>query len=272
MFTYRLCPDAPLVQKFLSPTYLPTESEKAALEACFQSHILPCTSVPGQSCDYNPDCSPGQPCWRNDWFTCKGFNSGDQTKCRGVDNAPINSCYTSIAGGYTVSKKVRIPSDWPQSNHTLLGFKWNSWQTPQVYLGCADIAVVGSSPPPSSSSSPSVSSSPSPTACATPVASVTVTFSQKVKTVYGESIRVVGSVPQLGSWDASKGKVLSAAGYTDANPVWSGSVVLPAGAAIEYKFVRVSSQGVASWESDPNRRYTVPKGCGSAVSVAGEWR
>ena len=118
MFTYRICQDQALVNKFLTPGYLPTDAEKQAAEACFTAGTLSCTNVAGQSCDYSPDCSPGQPCWRNDWFTCESFQGG---KCRGVDDAPRNSCYTSIAGGYTVSKKIRIP-DYV-SNHTLLSFK-----------------------------------------------------------------------------------------------------------------------------------------------------
>ena len=100
MFSYRICQDQALVNKFLTPGYLPTDAEKQAAEDCFQVGTLPCTDVSGQSCGYSPDCTQGQACWRNDWFTCKGFQD---TKCKGVDNAPLNSCYTSIAGGYTVS-------------------------------------------------------------------------------------------------------------------------------------------------------------------------
>jgi lytic starch monooxygenase len=136
MFSYRICQDQDIVDKFLDPDYIPTEEEKQAAEDCFTEGILPCTDVDGQSCDYSPDCSEGEACWRNDWFTCKGF---EDTKCRGVDNAPIDSCYTSIAGGYTVTSQIKIPDF--KSNHTLLSFKWNSWQTPQVYLTCADITI-----------------------------------------------------------------------------------------------------------------------------------
>jgi hypothetical protein len=263
MFTYRICTDQALVDKFLTPGYLPTESEKQAAEDCFTAGTLPCTDVNGQSCDYNPDCSPGQACWRNDWFTCKGFNSG--SKCRGVDNAPLNSCYTSIAGGYTVTKKIKIPGY--VSNHTLLSFKWNSFQTPQVYLSCADIAIsgTGSSPsPPTSTTSPS--------ACATPVANVEVTFNAKIKTAYGDSIKVVGSSTQLGDWDVSKALALSASKYTDSNPQWTGSVSLPPDTGVEYKFIRVASSGAVTWETDPNRKYTVPSGCSNSATVEGEWR
>lgn len=105
MFSYRICQDQALVDKFLTPGYLPTDAEKQAAENCFQAGTLPCTDVTGQTCGYSPDCTKGQACWRNDWFTCKAFQD---TKCRGVDNAPLNSCYTSIAGGYTVSPSLDV--------------------------------------------------------------------------------------------------------------------------------------------------------------------
>jgi hypothetical protein len=137
MFTYRLCRDEALVAKFLDPDSLPTEAEKQALEDCFQEGVLPCTDVDGQECGFSPDCPEGETCRNNEWFTCEKFGSGG---CIGVDNAPINSCYTSIAGGYTVSSRVKLPDDFT-SEHTLLSFKWNSFQTPQIYLNCADIAI-----------------------------------------------------------------------------------------------------------------------------------
>lgn len=137
MFTYRLCSNQELVDKFLDPDTVPTEAEKQELEDCFQKGVLPCTGVDGQQCDYSPDCGDGDACHRNDWFTCKSF---DGEGCQGVDNAEHGSCFTSIAGGYTVSSKVKLPENIT-SEHTLLSFKWNSFQTPQIYLNCADIAI-----------------------------------------------------------------------------------------------------------------------------------
>jgi hypothetical protein len=101
---------------------------------------------------------------------------------------------------------------------------------------------------------------------------VDVSFNAKVKTAYGESVKVVGSTTQLGNWDVSKAIALSASKYTDSNPLWTGSVSLPAGTALEYKFIRVQQGGAVSWESDPNRKYTVPSGCTTSASVDGEWR
>ncbi|KAG9257146.1 uncharacterized protein F5Z01DRAFT_617106 [Emericellopsis atlantica] len=138
MYTYRLCQDQAIVDKFLDPDYLPTEAEKQAAEDCFEQGVLPCTDVDGQACGYSPDCAEGDPCYRNDWFTCEKFGEGG---CIAVDGAPINSCYTSIAGGYTVTDRVRLPDDFV-AEHTLLSFKWNAFQTPQIYLNCADIAIT----------------------------------------------------------------------------------------------------------------------------------
>ncbi|KAI1212689.1 carbohydrate-binding module family 20 protein [Annulohypoxylon truncatum] len=287
MFTYRICQNQTLVDKFLDPSYLPTDDEKQAAEDCFEAGLLPCTDVDGQDCGYNADCTADQACYRNDWFTCEGFNSG--TKCQGVDNAALNSCHTTISGGYTVTKKIKIP-DYA-SEHTLLSFKWNSYQTPQVYLSCADIAISGgsSSPSPSSSSTktstPSSSSTSTAAACAASTSSgsssssssststVALTFNQAVATTYGETIKIVGSIPALGSWDVSSAPALSAARYTAANPLWSVTLSLPAGTAFEYKFVKVASGGAVAWESDPNRSYTVPASCElAALDVAGTWR
>jgi hypothetical protein len=279
MFAYRICQDHALVDKFLQPGYLPTDAEKQAAEDCFEAGTLKCTDVAGQTCGYNPDCQQGQPCWRNDWFTCKGFNDGG--KCRAVDNAPLNSCYTSIAGGYTVSSKIKIPNY--ASNHTLLSFKWNSFQTPQIYLTCADIKIAGadsgSSPKPSPSSksaTPTISSkavpSTSATGCATPIATVAVTFNSKSTTSVGQTLKIVGSIPQLGNWDTASAPALSAAKYTSSNPLWSTTISLPAGTSFEYKFIRVESNGAVTYESGANRAYNVPKGCEGKATVETQWK
>ena len=159
MFAYRICQDQAIVDKFLDPDYLPTEEEKQAAEDCFEEGLLDCNDVDGQECGYSPDCSEGQPCWRNDWFTCNAFDGGENRGCQGecqnrvlgsledianpeagVDAAPLKSCETTIAGGYTVTKKIKIP-DYV-SEHTLLSFRWNSFQTAQIYVNCADIAIT----------------------------------------------------------------------------------------------------------------------------------
>ncbi|KAL1860675.1 hypothetical protein Daus18300_009018 [Diaporthe australafricana] len=277
MFSYRICQDQALVDKLTTPGYLPTDDEKQAAEDCFQRGTLKCTDVSGQACGYSPDCSEGQACWRNDWFTCNAFQADSRRGCQGVDGAALGSCFTTIAGGYTVTKKIKIP-DYV-SDHTILSFRWNSFQTGQVYLTCADIAISGSGSGGGGSSSSSSSSSTSTaaatttsTGCATAASSVAVTFNEVVTTSPGQTIKVVGSIPALGSWDVASAPALSAAQYTSANNLWTYTVTLAAGQAFEYKFVNVASGGSATWESDPNRSYTVPSSCASAVTVSSNWK
>jgi glucoamylase len=109
------------------------------------------------------------------------------------------------------------------------------------------------------------------TACATPTA-VTVTFSVLKTTTYGETVKIVGDVAALGNWVPASAPALSATGYTSNNPVWSGTVVLPAGQTIAYKYVVIGTDGSVAWESDPNRSYTVPATCASTATESDTWR
>ncbi|CAG8084183.1 unnamed protein product [Penicillium salamii] len=110
------------------------------------------------------------------------------------------------------------------------------------------------------------------TSCVTPT-SVAVTFDVIATTVYGENIKLVGSVSQLGSWDTGSSVALSASSYTSSNHLWFVTVTLPAGTTFTYKYIRVASDGTITWESDPNLSYTVPKTCGtSAVTISDTWR
>ncbi|GAW27297.1 putative starch binding domain-containing protein [Rosellinia necatrix] len=284
MFAYRLCADQALVDRFLDPAYLPSEAEKQAAEDCFEAGLLPCADAAGQDCGFSPDCAAGQACWRNDWFTCNAFGASSRRGCQGVDDAPLGSCFTTIAGGYTVTKKIRIPAGFPASNHTLLSFKWNSFQTGQIYLSCADIAITGpgggggggGSPTTTTTLSTATRTTTSATSSSTSCAldSVTVTFNEIVTTTYGQTIKVVGSIPELGGWDVSAAPALSAERYTDASHLWTGAVRLAPGVSFQYKFVNVAaSGGGVTWESDPNRAFAVPAaGCDAALTVASTWR
>jgi hypothetical protein len=275
MFSWRICEDQALIDKFLTPGYIPTNAEKQAAEDCFQAGTLDCTDVSGQNCGYSPDCTAGQSCWRNDWFTCNAFSG---TKCQGVDNSALGSCYTSISGGYTVTKKVKIPNF--TSPHTLLSLRWNSFQTGQVYLSCADIAIAGpggsgttTTITATQSATATVSSAVSTTTSAcTAAASVAVTFNEVVTTTYGQTVKIAGSIAELGSWNTASAPSLSASAYTSSNPLWSYTVTLAAGTTFQYKFINVQSSGAISWESDPNRSFTVPQSCATAVTVNSSWR
>lgn len=110
------------------------------------------------------------------------------------------------------------------------------------------------------------------TPCTTPT-SVAVTFDVIATTVYGENIKLAGSISQLGSWDTSSAIALSASSYTSSNHLWHVTVKLPAGSTFLYKYIRVKSDGSIQWESDPNLSYTVPQACGtSAATISDTWR
>lgn len=110
------------------------------------------------------------------------------------------------------------------------------------------------------------------TPCTTPTA-VAVMFDLRATTVWGENIKLVGSTTQLGNWAPDRGVALNADKYTSCNPLWSITVTLPAGQLLEYKFIRVKTNGAVQWEIDPNRRYTVPAACGVTTAVQADiWR
>ena len=110
------------------------------------------------------------------------------------------------------------------------------------------------------------------TSCTTPT-SVAVTFDEIATTAYGESVYIVGSISQLGSWATGSAVALSASKYTSSNNLWFVTIDLPAGTTFQYKYIRKQSSGTVVWESDPNRSYTVPSGCSvSAATESGTWR
>ncbi|KAL4862764.1 hypothetical protein BDV12DRAFT_207023 [Aspergillus spectabilis] len=272
MFTYGICQNQTLVDLFLTPGYLPTNDEKQAAEDCFLDGELSCLDVSGQTCGYNPDCSADQPCYRNDWFTCNAFQADSNRACQGVDKAPLNSCATTIAGGYTVTKKIKIPNY--SSDHTLLRFRWNSFQTAQVYLHCADIAIAGSGGgSTSTTTTTSATSTTSSSTCTATATSIPVTFNARVTTSWGENVYLAGSIAQLGSWSPGSAVALSASQYTTSNPVWTVTLDIPVGTTFEYKYIKKESDGSVVWESDPNRSYTVPAGCsGATATESGTWQ
>ncbi|EFW21461.1 glucoamylase [Coccidioides posadasii str. Silveira] len=100
-----------------------------------------------------------------------------------------------------------------------------------------------------------------PAPCPTP-SSVKITFQSVTDTKWGENIFLVGSIPELGSWEPSAAKQLKADKYEASCPLWSIQIDLAAGKKFDYKYIRKSDDGRVVWESDPNRSYTVPKNLG----------
>ncbi|QSZ31699.1 hypothetical protein DSL72_001266 [Monilinia vaccinii-corymbosi] len=141
-----------------------------------------------------------------------------------------------------------------------------SWPPSQTPGGGGNVPTTTATGPTSTTLVTSTTSN-----CATPT-SVAVTFNELVTTSFGQTIKIVGSISQLGSWAPASAIALSASQYTASNPLWSVTVSLPAGTAFSYKFLNVASDGTVTWEADPNRSFTVPLSCATSVSVSGRWQ
>ncbi|KLJ06931.1 glucoamylase [Blastomyces silverae] len=108
--------------------------------------------------------------------------------------------------------------------------------------------------------------------CVTPD-SIHVTFNEIATTSLGQKIFIVGSVPELGAWDVESAIALSPDRYTHDNHLWYRTIQLSAGLKFEYKYIRKEVGKSVVWEGDPNRSYTVPRGCNIyAAKREDSWR
>jgi glucoamylase len=97
-----------------------------------------------------------------------------------------------------------------------------------------------------------------------------VNFRATASTVVGQYVYVTGDTAALGNWDPGLAVPVDPRDY----PVWANSVNLPAGVAVQYKFLRKNADGSITWENLPgngNRSVTTPASGGNitlADSVA----
>lgn len=82
----------------------------------------------------------------------------------------------------------------------------------------------------------------------TTVSSVAITFNVAESTTFGETVRIAGSIPQLGSWNTANAVPLSATDYQSEYPRWFVTMSLPAGTTFQYKFVKEESSGSFTYE------------------------
>ena len=176
-----------------------------------------------------------------------GWAGGDGSSATSV---PAVCAATSRPGSYTTATKTSFPPNQTPNNP---GGQTSTGTFTKPTAVPTKTSTGGSGP------------------CATATA-VAVAFSVRKETVWGQTVKVVGSVAELGSWDVSKAVALSAADYTAQNPVWRGTVTLPAGRAVEYKYIVVDEGGAVTWEADPNRSWTVPRTCATTASRSDTWR
>lgn len=162
-------------------------------------------------------------------------------------SVPGSCSATSISGSYSAATPASFPAN----------------QTPSGGSGSTTVK-------PTTTTTQTTATSTTTTSCAT-ATSISVTFNVLKTTNYGDTVKVVGSVAALGSWAPASAIALSATSYTAANPLWSGTVTLPAG-TLTYKYIVVSSSGTVTWESDPNRSLTVTASCAGTQAQSDTWR
>jgi Starch binding domain/IPT/TIG domain len=95
---------------------------------------------------------------------------------------------------------------------------------------------------------------------------VTFTVNNAISTNTGDYIFLTGSTVELGNWgttfDTAVGPML------DPNyPNWFLNASLPAGVQVQFKFIRIASDGTVTWENGSNHLYTVPASGTGFVNV-----
>lgn len=100
-----------------------------------------------------------------------------------------------------------------------------------------------------------------------------VTFNVTASTVTGQNLYVVGDIPALGTWTPASAKALTVVPGTGSGPQnqWAATFSLPAGTAIQYKYIKKDAAGATTWESGGNRAATTTS-AGGAQTVTDTWK
>jgi len=119
-------------------------------------------------------------------------------------------------------------------------------------------------------SAPALAAGPSAAAAtdvsAQQVAPVAATFNVTAGfTTWGQSVYVVGSIPELGSWNPAAAVPLKTTSSTF--PTWTGSVSLPPNTYVEYQYIVKNANGtVANWEKSYSNRTTTTPPAGTYIT------
>lgn len=82
---------------------------------------------------------------------------------------------------------------------------------------------------------------------------VQVIFHVNATTVSGQNVYVVGSIPELGSWDANWQTLPM---LNPSYPDWFIPISVPVGSTFQFKFVKKDASGNVVWEGGSNRTFT----------------
>ena len=157
-YAYRLCKSRPdLVAKLYDASPM-SAADQEALEDCYQDGELRCDDVPGNDCGVSAVCA--------DFPEASCNEPGRYFHCQyGASN---NLCYSTGGscgnGGRLVTDSVKIPDDFPDGP-TVLTWRWESKDTPQVFHSCSDITISQSTAQstPNPTAEPTAEPTPEPT-------------------------------------------------------------------------------------------------------------
>jgi glycosidase len=96
-------------------------------------------------------------------------------------------------------------------------------------------------------------------------AHVDVRFSVEATTAWGQNVYVIGESLELGGWDLGRSIRLSPTACNGARCTWVGSVALPRGSELDFKFVKIDERLRTVWEAGFNR--TLVPADGSSVTA-----
>jgi len=86
---------------------------------------------------------------------------------------------------------------------------------------------------------------------------VALTFEvTKDDTQFGDTLYLVGDLPELGKWDPAKAVEFDSSDW----PLWRTELTLPAGVRAEYKLIIKHEDGKVTWTEGPNQTLRVPTG------------
>ncbi|MEO8672207.1 MAG: alpha-amylase family glycosyl hydrolase [Tahibacter sp.] len=97
---------------------------------------------------------------------------------------------------------------------------------------------------------------------------VTFTVNNASPTVTGDHIYLTGNTIELGNWASGTQSAIGSM-LTNATtyPNWWLTVSVPAGATLQFKFIKIQGNGAVTWENGGNHSYTVPGSGVGAVNV-----
>ncbi|MCP9486449.1 MAG: alpha-amylase family glycosyl hydrolase [Gaiellaceae bacterium MAG52_C11] len=94
---------------------------------------------------------------------------------------------------------------------------------------------------------------------------VQVNFKVNATTVMGQNVYIVGSIPELGSWDPAKApEAMMNPNY----PEWFLPVSVPKATTFQFKFIKKDAAGNVIWEGGSNRSFTSPSSSTGTVDTA----